>query len=109
FSSANGKVLFRANNGTSGSELWATDMTSGGTVMVKDIFAGPQPSVPLNLVAVGSTCFFSASDGVNGAELWKSDGTTAGTTLVKDINPGAGGSINISPGAKAFFTSFSGA
>src|SRR5262249_34955493 len=77
-----------------GVELWKSDGTAAGTLLVKDIFPGlsffgaPNSSFPSNLTAVGNTLFFSATDGVNGTELWKSDGTTAGTVLVKDINPG---------------------
>ncbi len=99
-------VLFRANDGTNGSELWSTDMTAANTILVKDINAGSATSVPSNFAVVGTTLFFSAITIANGAELWKSDGTLAGTVLIKDINSGAGNSINISPGAKGFFTAF---
>lgn len=71
-------------------ELWRTDGTPSGTVLVKDIHPGPETSeistTPYHLTAVGSTLFFTAHDGVHGRELWKSDGTAAGTVLVKDIS-----------------------
>jgi ELWxxDGT repeat protein len=105
FTAVAGNVLFRANDGTTGSELWKTDMTSGGTVLVKDINTGTVSSVPQNFAVLGSNLIFSAID-ASGAELWKSDGTTVGTVQVKDINAGAGNSINTSPGSKAFFTTF---
>lgn len=105
FTAVGGYVLFRANDGSTGSELWKTDMTSGGTVLLKDINTGTVSSVPQNFAVLGSNLIFSAID-ANGAELWKSDGTNAGTVMVKDINVGAGNSINLSPGAKAFFTTF---
>jgi len=93
---ANNNVLyFNANDGTHGTELWKTDGTSGGTVMIKDINAGAFSSNVENLTALGTTVLFSATDATHGAELWKTDGTAAGTVLVKDIASGANGS---SPG-----------
>jgi ELWxxDGT repeat protein len=86
----NGVVYFAANDGSNGSELWKSDGTSAGTVMVKDInTTAGTGSNPTGLVNLGGTLYFGANDGVNGVELWKSDGTSAGTTLLKDINPGA--------------------
>ncbi|NIR71236.1 MAG: T9SS type A sorting domain-containing protein [Phycisphaerae bacterium] len=84
----NGTLFFVANEQTNGRELWKSDGTVGGTVLVKDINPGSTGSIPLSLANVNGTLFFSADDGVNGRELWKSDGTAAGTVLVKDINLG---------------------
>jgi ELWxxDGT repeat protein len=85
-------TFFVANDGAHGNELWKTDGTEAGTVLVKDINPGPENSNPSNLINVNGTLFFSANDGTHGEELWRSDGTEAGTTLVKDINPGSDGS-----------------
>nr|NCS42022.1 hyalin [Microcystis aeruginosa BS13-10] len=80
--------FFNANDGVNGEELWKSDGTAAGTVLVKDIRPGYSGFGPRYLTAVGNTLFFTADDGVNGTELWKSDGTAAGTVLVKDIRPG---------------------
>ncbi|NIP52546.1 MAG: hypothetical protein GWN61_15500, partial [candidate division Zixibacteria bacterium] len=88
----NGILYFTADDGTYGLELWKTDGTVAGTVMVKNIWAGNSHSAPQSLTVVNNTLFFSANDGVNGRELWKSDGTVAGTVMVKDILPGIIGS-----------------
>jgi ELWxxDGT repeat protein len=85
-------VYFANYDGVSGTELWKTDLTSGGTKMVRDIAPGGSSSNPSNLVNLNGTLFFTADDGNTGTELWKSDGTEAGTVLVKDIFPGASGS-----------------
>ncbi len=80
-----GTVYFAATTDEHGAELWKSDGTSTGTVLVKDIRTGTQPSSPANLVNVNGTLYFRATDGVSGQELWKSDGTAAGTVMVKDI------------------------
>ena len=67
-----------------GKELWKSDGTASGTVMVKDIHSGPNP---MYLTAVGDTLYFRAYDATHDYELWKSDGTASGTVMVKDINP----------------------
>ena len=84
--------FFSANDGVVGAELWRSDGTAAGTVLVKDINPGPASSSPSSLIAVGSSLFFTANDGMNGVELWRSDGTAAGTMLAKDIQPGSSGS-----------------
>jgi ELWxxDGT repeat protein len=94
---ANGTLFFTASAGTngvstSGVELWKSDGTTGGTVMVRDIAPGSLSSSPANLTMVSTNVFFSASDGTNGVELWKSDGTFGGTALVADIRAGSGSS-----------------
>ena len=86
-------VFFTAIDGINGFELWKTDGTAAGTVMVKDINPGQISSLPANLINVDGTLYFSAagtgdnSMGYN-IELWKSDGSAAGTVLVKDIYQG---------------------
>src|SRR3954471_8355928 len=72
-------------------QLWKSDGTAAGTVLVKDINPGGFSGLH-NLTNVAGTLYFTADDGTNGEELWKSDGTDAGTVMVKDINSGVGGS-----------------
>lgn len=86
----NGVLFFRPNDGVHGDELWKTDGTEAGTVMVKDINPGAGGSTPAQFINVNGVLFFTAYNGVYGTELWKSDGTEAGTVMVKDINAGAG-------------------
>jgi ELWxxDGT repeat protein len=85
-------LLFSADDGTNGRELWRSDGTPGGTFMVIDINSGAGSSAPAELALVGSEVYFAANDGANGVELWKTDGTALGTTFVDNISPGAGSS-----------------
>ena len=86
-----GAILFTADDGVHGPELWISDGTDDGTYLLKEISAGPAGSYPLGYTAVNGAVYFSAT-GPEGHELWKTDGTAAGTTLVKDIFPGTPGS-----------------
>lgn len=78
-------TYFVATTTAAGSELWKSDGTPGGTVLVRDIYPGAASSAPANLTAVNGRLFFTANDGSNGRELWISDGSEGGTQLVKDI------------------------
>jgi len=99
-------LYFLANNGANGTELWKTDGTEPGTMIVKDINPGPASSKPLfnsfSYIGFGSDIIFSADDGTLGAELWKSNGTDVGTVLLKDIYTDF---LSSSPGSFLFFNS----
>jgi ELWxxDGT repeat protein len=87
-----GSILFDADDGTNGGELWRTDGTVAGTERLTD-FAPAQPFLghfPLNFppVGLGGAIFFAANDGFHGMEPWKSDGTPGGASLLADICPG---------------------
>jgi ELWxxDGT repeat protein len=88
----NGLLFFVANDGVHGDELWRSDGTPAGTVMVRDIRPGSVGSAPSNLKTVGGVVYFQANDGITGEELWVTNGTADGTRLVADLVPGPGGS-----------------
>lgn len=97
----NGKLVFKADDGTHGAEAWVSDGSNTGTFMLKDYHAGNYGYV-YDFLAVGEKVAFVANefnyflDGAEyrpnaGTELVITDGTTAGTTLL-DINPGTASS-----------------
>jgi ELWxxDGT repeat protein len=105
------RVVFADDDGVHGRELWASDGTARGTVLLKDTnprrdpapppSCGDEndprrdtglPSDPEELLAFRGGALFTADDGVSGRELWITDGTSAGTRRVRDIRPGLQGS-----------------
>ncbi len=99
FFEVNGKVFFTAFGASGvGRELYITDGTTSGTVLVKNInptISGGNAanSNPNNFTMFNNKLYFTANDATNGDELWVSDGTTAGTQMVVDLYPGSTGSI----------------
>ena len=82
-------MFFAANEGENGFELWKSDGTEAGTVLVADINPGASGSLPTNFVVLGDKIAFTAEGGLSGKEWWTSNGTAEGTQFVADINPKA--------------------
>jgi ELWxxDGT repeat protein len=72
-----GSFVFAASDGTLGAELWRTDGTEAGTVLVKDLNPGAADSSPEGFVLLGGKVYFIA-----GSALWATDGTPAGTLYI---------------------------
>ena len=82
------KVIFTADDGSTGDELWVTDGTRAGTILLKDIESGSGSSSPENMIRVGDKVYFAAETSTEGKELWVTDGTSNGTTMVIDLFDG---------------------
>lgn len=89
----NGTLYFTVFEG----ELWKSDGSATGTVLVKDIYRGSDNEAFgvfggfSDLININDTLYFAADDGTlfdgdRKLKLWKSNGTNAGTVLVKGIN-----------------------
>lgn len=79
-------TYFVATDSSNGREIWKTDGTAEGTILVVDITAGTGSSFlddsypPIELTNMNGILLFAT-----GSKLWKSDGSSAGTRLVKDF------------------------
>ena len=94
FTVAGSGLFFIANEGEHGRELWRTDGTSAGTVLVRDVNPGPDAGLDYGLLATDGHVFFAGHDPEHGTEVWVSNGTTAGTSLVSDLTPGPESSLS---------------
>ena len=95
------QVVFVADDGVHGLELWVTDGTAAGTHLVADLQPGYASSFIQALTAAAGQVFFTAlRDEVNTA-LWRTDGTAKGTYPITPPGPGgnfAPTSIHPGPG-----------
>jgi ELWxxDGT repeat protein len=95
-------LIFLADDGEHGVEVWRSDGTEEGTFLLRDIYPGPRSSIYFDadvedefsrsgfffpsFTPLKDKLLFIANDGQTGFELWATDGTSEGTRLVKDIN-----------------------
>ena len=80
----NGQLFFVADDGVHGEELWRSDGTTAGTVMVKDFSPDNDSAPPYGFHVMNGYLYLLANDGT-GADtyaLWRTDGTTSGTVMV---------------------------
>ena len=89
----------------SGSDLWSSDGTTGGTgVLLEDAPVWQQDT---DFVLIGRRVYFSGNDGIHGEELWRTDGTAASTVMVADLTGDSGGSAPshlVRTGNRLFFS-----
>ena len=109
------KLLFVADTGSSGQELFALD-ANDSAALVLDIRSGSSSGQVRDLrtlrdrPGLPEVAVFRADDGIFGSEPWVSGGTAQTTQRLLDINPGPGSSEPrdfVVAGPRMFFTAFS--
>lgn len=83
-------LVFTADDGIHGRELWRADLTTGAASMVKNIALpkpGPLKSVR-SMTSLGEYLYFVADTAETGMELWQMHGSEESPVLVQDILPG---------------------
>src|SRR6185437_1929344 len=92
-----GKLFFSAlPSSYDGGDLWTSDGTANGTVLVESFPNSTTGGAPSNLTVAGNTLFFAAytsADNPQDPHLFASDGTAAGTMRVPGAGPGQAGSL----------------
>jgi gliding motility-associated-like protein len=75
----NGELYFAYDDGVHGEEIWKSNGTTAGTVLLKDLNTGSTGSNPKYFTVCNGKLFFQASTLTRSEGLWVTDGTTAGT------------------------------
>jgi len=74
--------FFTASDPMHGRELWKSDGTPAGTVLVADITPGIEDSSFFYFTLAHGSLYFVVNGGGGGERLWRSDGTAEGTRPV---------------------------
>ena len=82
----NNEIYFAADDANAetdhGKEVWKSDGTEAGTVLVKDIRTGTSNSSPYDFFVYNNELYFNANDG--NSSVYKTDGTEGGTVEILD-------------------------
>ncbi len=102
----NGTAFFGANAGDGkGNELWKSDGTASGTLLVKDIYAGDSHASPSNFLALADKILFTAQeDMLEGDKIFTTDGTASGTLPLLFANQPILGAQFVQANGAGFFT-----
>jgi trimeric autotransporter adhesin len=81
--STGSRALLRARSGSSGSEVWSTDGSATGTILLREHTPGPLGTMAaiVGTLNVGVVLSLGSEDGTN-QSFWRSDGTVAGTQQI---------------------------
>jgi ELWxxDGT repeat protein len=79
---AGGVLLFSGCDAAHGCELWRSDGSPEGTVMVADLAPGPTSTTPQRLTVAGCTVFFTACGSPESCGVWQTSGAAAGTARI---------------------------
>jgi ELWxxDGT repeat protein len=72
-------LYFTANDGVHGFELWRTNGTEVGTMLVIDLHSGASSSEINSMYGFNGKVYFSAKEDDDGFKIFSSDGTESGT------------------------------
>jgi ELWxxDGT repeat protein len=87
--SFNGRLMFQAWDHLHGFELWTSDGTATGTVLLMDLRTGLADGVayPLPMTPAGATFyFFGVDDSSQFQALFRTNGTAAGTVRLRTVS-----------------------
>ena len=77
------EIYFAGVSDEQGLELWKTNGTEATTILVKDVYAGANASIPSGFTRLGATIYFAIRYNTYPfSELWKTNGTATDTVPI---------------------------
>jgi ELWxxDGT repeat protein len=92
FAALGGVLVFSADDGVNGEEIWRSDGTGPGTYRLSDLGAGPDPMAIVmwdgwhRPSVIDDELYFFEEQSPGGYRLSRTDGTTIGPTVVRSID-----------------------
>ncbi len=93
------EVAFQGFGATHGVELWLSDGTVAGTRVLADSAAGPEDSLPMDLIRAGNHLLFTADSLAHGRELHGIPYAPTGAWLARPFGRGCGAELAVSGSA----------
>ena len=106
FAVVGNRLVFSANDGTTGDNPWSYDLGTGTAQLLRDVFPGAFAGQVGEMISLGDRAVFRAYDQNLGFGVWVTNGTPGGTNFIHDMNPAADGGLIIflgSDGTTAYF------
>jgi ELWxxDGT repeat protein len=90
FINVNGTMYIHTKAGGYDNQIWKSDGTAAGTVLLMDNIISSQQTTPVQMFNMNNNLYFFVNPNLgpyslNEATLWKSDGTSVGTILVDSL------------------------
>ena len=82
------KLVFQADDGVHGKELWISDGTAGGTRLLHDLEPGFAGSIPSTFTVFQNRLVYTAYQSATGLEPYYVSSHDAVPQLLADLNPG---------------------
>ena len=86
-------IVFVADTGTTGNEIWVSDGTAAGTFPLNEILPGLASAEPRDFLRVGPNVFFTADDGIHGRELWALPTAATKAAVTETVSPPCTGGL----------------
>ena len=97
-------VVFSADDGIHGQELWISNGTADGTRLLKDISPAGSGATSWSINPIGGNVVFTATDGTISG-IWATDGTSTGTMQLAELHTAnSAGTHFAQAGDKVFLT-----
>ncbi len=102
----NNGVVFNATERAHGYEVYKSDGSNDGTLLLKDILEGEADSYPNAFLNKNGIAYFRANNTDGSSAIYKTDGTTVSTKKIVDVNNAYLLGYNVTDNGLVYYTIF---